>query len=85
MDIETLRVMAFRNGERVDSLDNRLEEIEALEEVREEALQRMRKVQEKRKAAFDKKIPTDNGITEGKMVLLYDSRYQIFSGKLHTR
>ena len=31
----------FRNGERVDSLDNRLEEIEALEEARGKALQRM--------------------------------------------
>ena len=48
-EIETLRVMTFRNGERVDSLDNRLEEIDALEEAREEALQQTRKVQEKRK------------------------------------
>jgi hypothetical protein len=77
-EIETLRVIAFRNGERVESLDNRLEEIEALEEARGEALQRTRKVQEKRKAAFDKKIPAENGITEGKMVFLYESRYRNF-------
>jgi hypothetical protein len=69
----------------VDSLDNRFEEIEALEEAREEALQQTQKVQEKRKVDFDKKIPADNGITEGIMVLLYDSRYQNFPGKLHTR
>ena len=69
----------------VDSLDKRLEEIEALEEAREEALQQTQKVQEKWKAAFDKKIPEDNGITECKMILLYDSHYRNFPGKLHTR
>ena len=84
-EIETLRVMAFRNGERVDSLDNHLEEIEALEEAQGEALQQTRKIQEKRKTAFDKKVPADNGITKGTMVLLYDSRYRNFPGKLHTR
>jgi hypothetical protein len=78
-------VIAFRNGERVESIDNRLEEIEALEEARGEALQWTRKVQENMKAAFDKRIPAENGITEGKMVLLYDSRYRNFPGKLHTR
>ena len=84
-EIETLRVMAFRNGERVDSLDDRLEKIDALEEAREEALLQTRKVQEKRKVVFDKKLPEENGITEGKMVLLYDSRHRNFPGKLHTR
>ena len=84
-EIETLRVMAFRNGGKVDSLDNRLEEIDALEEAREEALQQTRKVQEKRKVVFDKKLPEENGITEGNMVLLYDSRHRNFPGKLHTR
>jgi hypothetical protein len=83
--IETLRVIVFRNGEGVESLDNRLEEIEALEEARGEALQRTQKVQEKRKAAFDKKIPAENRITKDKIVLLYDSRYRNFPSKLHTR
>ena len=84
-EIKILRVMTFRNGEKVDSLDNRLKEIEALEEAQEEALQQTRKVQEKRKAVFDKKVPADNGITEGTIVLHYDSHYRNFHGKLHTR
>ena len=79
-EIETLRVMAFRIGEWVDYLDNCLEEIDALEEAREKTLQQTRKIQEKRKTIFDKKVPEDNGITEGKMVLLYDSRHRNFSG-----
>jgi hypothetical protein len=67
MKIETLKVMVFCNGERVNSLDNRFEEIKSLEEARGEALQQTRKVQEKRKADFDKKVSADNGITEGTM------------------
>ena len=80
-EIETLRVMVFCNDKMVDSLDNRLEEIDALEE----ALKQTRKIHEKRKVVFDKKLPEENGITEGKMVLLYDSRHQNFPDKLHTR
>ena len=37
-------MMAFRNGEMIDSLKKRLEEIDALEEARREALQQTRKV-----------------------------------------
>lgn len=39
-EIETLRLMTFRNGEKVDFLDNRLEEIEALDEAKKKALQK---------------------------------------------
>ena len=42
-------------------------------------------VQTKRKDEFDAKLPKDHGIQTGGMVLLYDNRYEYFSGKLHTR
>jgi hypothetical protein len=69
---------------RQEVLQNVETEIETLK-VKGEAIQRTWKVQEKRKVAFDKKIPAENGITEGKIILLYDSRYRNFPDKLHTR
>lgn len=84
-EVETHRIMAFRHGQRVESVERRLEEVEELEEARAEALQQTRNIQEKRKEKFDEKVPEDNGITEGGMVLLYDSRLKTFPGKLQTR
>ena len=59
--------------------------IQDLEEEREEALERTKKVQAKRKEDFDAKLPKEHGIREGGMVLLYDNRHEDFPGKLHTR
>ena len=85
LQVETFRVMAARNAESTfDSLP-RLVAIEELEEVREEALKRTLKIQEKRKERYDRKLPLDHGIREGGLVLLYDNRYKDFPGKLHTR
>ena len=39
----------------------------------------------KRKVDFYNKVPADNEITEGVMVLLYNSRHFNFPGKLHIR
>jgi hypothetical protein len=39
----------------------------------------------KRKEDYDRKIPTDHGIREQGLVLLYNNRHKEFPGKLHTR
>ena len=67
-----------------DSLTHRNFRIEELEEVREDALALSRSSQEKSKKNYDKKARTTT-IVEGDLVLVYDSRYANFPGKLHTR
>jgi hypothetical protein len=42
-------------------------------------------VQIRRKEDYDRKIPTDHGIWEQGLVLLYDNRHKEFPGKLYTR
>ena len=85
LQVETFRVMASRNAEsRLDTLP-RLLAIEELEEIRDAALEKTLGVQAKRKEMYDRKLPTDHGIREGGLVLLYDNRHQDFPGKLHTR
>jgi hypothetical protein len=39
----------------------------------------------RRKEDYDQKIPTDHGIREQGLVLLYDNRHKEFPDKLHTR
>jgi hypothetical protein len=85
LEVETFRVLAARNGERTKGILPRLISIENLEETRIAALERTAEVQIKRKADFDRKIPTDHGIREQGLVLLYDNRHKEFPGKLHTR
>ena len=84
-EVETLRVLAANHGDKTDTLDHRLQVIDRMEEDRMEALERTKEVQAKRKEVYDKRITTDKGIEEGGLVLVYDSRYKNFPGKLHTR
>ena len=85
IEVETYRTLAARHGTRTENLKGRLEEIDHLEESRGDALDLTVQAQERRKKAFDQKLPEDPGITQGCLVLLYDSRYKDFPGKLHTR
>ena len=82
-DVETHRVLAFKNADRSTSLENRFSEIDALEEARSDALQQTIQVQAKRKQTYDVKLTSDKGIEAGSLVLLFDSRHQDFPGKLH--
>ena len=85
LNVETFRVMAARNASSSLNTLPRLLAIEELEEIRNAALERTLGVQNKRKQIYDRKIPTDHGIREGGLVLLYDNRHKDFPGKLHTR
>jgi hypothetical protein len=85
LEVETFRVLAARNGDRMEGILPRLISIENLEETRITALERTAQVQMKRKEDYDWKIPTDHGIREQGLVLLYDNRHKEFPGKLHTR
>ena len=84
MEVKTHRILAARTGNRIEDLNARLIAIEDLEEARTEALERTEEVKIKRKE-FDSKLPEDQGIREGGLVLLYDNRHKQFPGKLHTR
>jgi len=77
-------VMAARLRTRVEDPELRMLAIEDLEEGHAEALEKNRWIQDKRKESFDARLPEDHGIHTGGLVLLYDSRHQKFSGKLHT-
>jgi hypothetical protein len=85
LEVETFRVLAARNGDRTEGILPRLISIENLEETRIIALERTTEVQIRRKKDYDRKIPTDHGIREQGLVLLYDNRHKEFPGKLHTR
>ena len=85
MEVETLRVMATRSGNRIQDSKYRMIIIQDLEEVREEVLEQTMEVQAKRKEDFDAKLSRDHGIQTGMMVLFYDNRHEDFLGKLHTR
>ena len=68
-----------------DSLTDRNFWIEELEEKRDEALEQTRQCQEKSKRSYDKGLEKRTPIVVGDLVLVYDSRYAKFPGKLHTR
>jgi hypothetical protein len=83
--METHRVLATRNAIRTGDPEIRLLALEDLEEARLLALERTLQIQRKRKTEHDSKLPASSGISVGGLVLLYDNRYRIFPGKLHTR
>ena len=85
LEVETLRVMTYREGIRMEDPGYRMMAIQDLEEDRAEALERLISVQADQKEKFDAKLPRDHGIREGGLVLLYDNRHEQFPGKLHTR
>jgi hypothetical protein len=85
LEVETFRVLAAWNGDRTEGILPRLISIENLEETRNTTLERTAQVQMRRKEDYDRKIPTDHGIREQGLVLLYDNRHKEFPGKLQTR
>ena len=85
MDVETYRVIAQEFGERTEDIEERLSQIDQLEEYRRDSLDRTRAIQNQRKEDFDRKLPRETGIREGKLVLLFDNRHKDFPGKLQTR
>ena len=85
LEVETLRVMTYREGIRTEDSDFRMLAIQDLEETRTEALERTIAVQAERKEKFDAKLPYSHGIQKGGLVLLYNNRRERFPGKLHTR
>ena len=85
LEVNTLRVMSYRDGMRTEDPDFRLLAVQDLEEARIEALEQTIEVQAKRKEKFDAKLPWSHGIRKGGLVLLYDNRRERFPGKLHTR
>jgi hypothetical protein len=85
LEVETLRVMTYREGIWTEDLGYRMMAIQDLEEARTEALEQTISVQADRKEKFEAKLPWDHGIREGGLVLLYDNRHEQFPSKLHTR
>ena len=85
LDVETFRVLIQQNASQTEELQERYAELEDLEESRKEALEQNADIQEKRKAAYDKKLPSNPEIRKHDLVLLYDSRYKKFPGKLKIR
>jgi hypothetical protein len=85
LNVETFRILIQQEATRTKELGERFEEIEDLEESREEALERNKLMQAKRKEAYDKKLPPDPDIRKDDLVLMYDSRYKQFPGKLKVR
>ena len=85
LEVETYRVMASEYGEQEEDLEDRFSQIDELEEHRRDSLELTIASQNRRKEDFDRKLPQDTGIREGKLVLLFDSRHKDFPGKLQTR
>jgi hypothetical protein len=85
LEMETYRVMSIRNAVQTTHPEIRLLAIEDLEEARRVALDQTKEIQARRKTDHDKRLPAEHGIKEDGLVLLYDSRYKTFPGKLHTR
>ena len=85
MEVETIRVLEHKEKSEEEGLQNRLTAIDGLEEYRTQALELLTAVQYKRKKTYDKKLPSLAPVKEGDLVLLYDSKYKKFPGKLHMR
>ena len=81
MEVETLRIMVARTGNRIQDSKYHLIAIQDLKETREEALEQTMEVQAKRKEDFDAKLPKAHGIWTRGMVLLYDNRHEDFLEK----
>ena len=85
MEVETLRVMATRSGNRIQDSKYRMIAVQDLEEAREGALEQTMKMLAKKKEDFDANLLKNHGIQIQGMVLPYDNRHEDFLGKLHTR
>lgn len=83
-EVPTYRTSITERLSPESSLSPRFQEIEKLEEDRFFSLDKTYKQQFFRKLRYDEKMKPVK-IMEGDWVLMYDSRYKKFKGKLHTR
>eukprot|EP00253_Pinus_taeda_P031699 PITA_31699 len=83
-EIQTLRTTQEVGLELSEAQKNRLQQINELDETRLSALQNTALIQQQRAKWHDALIK-DKIFHEGDWALLYDSRFQDFSGKLQTR
>ena len=67
-----------------DSLQSRYSQLEKLDEIRGLAVLNVEAIQRRRKSYYDNKL-THKSFMPHDMVLLYDSRFEKFPGKLHMR
>jgi hypothetical protein len=83
-EVPTYQTLIAERLSSESSLSPRLQEIEKLEEDRFFSLDETYKQQFFRKLRYDQKMKPVK-IEEGDWVLMYDSRFKKFKGKLHTR
>lgn len=83
-EIQTLRIAQEVGLDLTEAEINRLQQINELDEIRLSALQNTTLIQQKRAKWHDALIK-NKVFHEGDWVLLYDSRFQDFLGKLQTR
>ena len=83
-DLPTYRILHSTRLGVEESQLWRLHQLEQVEEDRDFALEETKRQQARRKHIYDKKLRKKT-IQANDLVLVYDSRYQKFPGKLHTR
>ena len=84
-EVPTLRVSVEERMTPDQSSVERAYQLEELEEAREDASGQVQRRQAQVKKHHDKKLKKPAHLHVGDLVLLYDSRYAHFPGKLHTR
>jgi transposase InsO family protein len=82
-DILTYRTFELQRMSVEESMLERMKQLDQLEEDRYLALEHTKKIQDRRKKYFDKKLHTPQ-YKVGDFVLLFDNRFFKFPGKLHT-
>ena len=81
LEVPNLRIaIEYRLGD-INSLQFRLSQLEKLDETRAQALLTMEAIQKRRKSHYDSKLKL-KVFKSNDLVLLYDSRFQHFPGKL---
>ncbi|OAE33718.1 hypothetical protein AXG93_601s1050 [Marchantia polymorpha subsp. ruderalis] len=83
-EIPTKRTLDQRRLDAEESQAYRLQEVMALEERRQEAEDRTKQLQLRRKEKYDRRLKPVL-LEKGDLALLYDSRHARFPGKLHLR
>ncbi|CAM6104174.1 unnamed protein product [Calypogeia fissa] len=83
-ELPTIRTLVEERMGESQGLEERTYQLEHLEEERDQAARRLAYEQCKAKRYFDKHLKP-KFLKEGDLVLMYDSRYAYFPGKLHTR
>ena len=84
LEVPSLRIVVeYRLGD-TESLQFRLSQLEKLDEIRAQALLTMEATQKRKKSYYDSKLKVKT-FKPNDLVLLYDSRFQHFPGKLQVQ